>query len=79
MSIPQGKPRKEEAFSNSKTEIVKTVSGRESYLLQGELRRNEEGCICPHCNSTMHVHNTHEVNLRHLCLGHSGIGSPASF
>ncbi|MGB4406042.1 MAG: ISL3 family transposase [Sphaerochaeta sp.] len=56
-------------FSNLQTEIVKTLSGRDSYLLHGELKQDEPDCICPHCDSKMHIHNTYEASLNHLCFG----------
>ena len=56
-------------FTNRSTEIVKTVSNREMYLLHGELKASTEDCLCPQCGSSMHIHNRCEVNLRHLCFG----------
>src|SRR5690554_6826445 len=58
-------------FHNCKTEIVVTLSGRDLYLLHGELKREEENCYCPHCGTKMHIHDTFESNLRHLCFGHT--------
>ena len=58
-------------FNNQTTEIVKTVTDREMYLLKGELEKDKEPCTCPHCNSKMHIHNKYEVNLKHLCFGRS--------
>ena len=57
-------------FTNRTTEIVKTVSNREMYLLHGELEASAEDSLCPQCGSSMHIHNRSEVNLRHLCFGH---------
>jgi transposase len=56
-------------FSNHKTEIVMTVSDTEMYLLYGELKADEAECLCSHCSGRMHIHNSYEVNLRHLCYG----------
>ncbi len=57
-------------FTNRTTEIVKTVSNREMYLLKGELASSADDCLCPLCGSSMHIHDRCEVNLRHLCFGH---------
>jgi len=57
-------------FTNHATEIVKTVSDREMYLLHGQLENDDKQCICPHCGEKMHVHNKYETNLRHLSFGH---------
>ena len=57
-------------FTNRTTEIVKTVSNREMYLLHGELKASAGDSLCPQCGSFMHIHNRCEVNLRHLCFGH---------
>jgi transposase len=56
-------------FSNTHTETVTTVSGLGAYLLHGNIDRDEKDSLCPHCKKPMHVHNTYEVNLRHLCIG----------
>jgi transposase len=56
-------------FSNYKTEIVRTASDNEMYLLHGELKGNEDECICPLCGGRMHVHNRYETSLKHLSFG----------
>lgn len=56
-------------FSNLNSEIVKTVSNNEMYLLHGELKKDKGPCTCPHCNCKMHIHNKYEVNLKHLSFG----------
>jgi transposase len=56
-------------FNNYKTEIVQTTSDREMYLLHGELKGNEDECMCPLCGGRMHVHNRYETSLRHLSFG----------
>ena len=56
-------------FHNTNTESVTTVSGLGAYLLHGNIDRDENDSLCPHCGKTMHIHNTYEVNLRHLCIG----------
>lgn len=56
-------------FSNTKTDIVKTLSGRDSFLLHGNLKQEKSDCLCPLCSSKMHIHNTFEANLNHLCFG----------
>ncbi|HKM07351.1 MAG TPA: hypothetical protein VJ869_10190 [Sphaerochaeta sp.] len=56
-------------FSNTHTETVTTVSGLGAYLLHGNIDRYENDCLCPHCKKPMHIHNTYEVNLKHLCIG----------
>ncbi|MFA5603183.1 MAG: hypothetical protein WDA21_05620 [Bacilli bacterium] len=41
-------------FHNYKTEMVVTLSGRDLYLLHGELKREEkEDHFCPHCGTKM--------------------------
>jgi len=62
-------PSELKGFSNTKTDIVKTLSGRDSYLIRGNLKQEEADCICPLCDGKMHVHNTYEANLNHLCFG----------
>lgn len=57
-----------EGFINTETELRKTVSGREMYLLNGKLADTERKS-CPKCGCKMHIHDVYEVNLRHLCLG----------
>ena len=57
-------------FANDNTEIVKTTTDREMYLLHGHLLNSSEQCCCPECGKSMHIHNHCEVNLRHLCFGH---------
>lgn len=57
-------------FTNNKTEIVKTTTNREMYLLHGQLKSSSEHCYCPECGKKMHIHNSYEVTLRHLCFGH---------
>jgi transposase len=57
-------------FSNYKTEIVRTASNREMYLLHGEIKGDDQECLCPHCGARMHVHNRYETSLRHLGFGH---------
>ena len=56
-------------FTNQTTEIVKTVTGREMYLLKGDLSKDKETFTCPHCKSKLHIHNKYEVNLKHLSFG----------
>lgn len=56
-------------FTNHQTEIVRTVSNREMYLVHGQLNKDDGECICPYCGEKMHVHNKYETNLRHLCFG----------
>jgi len=57
-------------FNNTNSETVLTASGRELYLLHGDIKRGERDSLCPHCGKTMHIHNTYEVNLSHLNIGH---------
>ena len=56
-------------FTNRTTEIVKTVSNREMYLLKGELTSSADDSLCPLCGSSMHIHDRCEASLRHLCFG----------
>ena len=56
-------------FTNHTTEIVKTVSNREMYLLKGELASSADDSLCPLCGSSMHIHDRCEASLRHLCFG----------
>lgn len=56
-------------FNNQTTEIVKTISNKEMYILNGALSKDEKTYNCPHCNCKMHINNKYEVNLKHLCFG----------
>ena len=55
-------------FRNSKTTIAVDQSGREVYLLHGELERDEVS-FCPECGQKMHIHGSRITMLRHLCFG----------
>lgn len=55
-------------FHNSKTSIEVAQSGREVYLLYGELERGEAPS-CPECGQKMHIHGSRITMLRHLCFG----------
>lgn len=57
-------------FNNTNSETVHTVSGRELYLLHGTIKKEKNDRLCPHCGKAMHIHNTYEVNLSHLNIGH---------
>lgn len=57
-------------FQNTATTIERARSGRDVYLLHGDLQRPEEAPLCPCCGSPMHKHGNREVTLRHLCIGH---------
>lgn len=56
-------------FTNKTTEIVQTVTGREMYLLKGDLSKDKQTFTCPHCKSKLYIHNKYEVNLKHLKFG----------
>ncbi len=56
-------------FTNHSSEIIKTASNREMYLLHGEHKGSAEDCLCTECGGMMHIHNRCEVNLRPLCFG----------
>ena len=55
-------------FRNSMTTIEMAQSGREVYLLHGELERGEVP-FCPACGQKMHIHGSRITMLRHLCFG----------
>lgn len=48
--------------------IEMAQSGREVYLLHGELERDEVP-FCPACGQKMHIHGSRITMLRHLCFG----------
>ena len=54
-------------FRNSKTTIEVARTGREVYLLHGELERGEAPS-CPKCNQKMRIHGSRSAMLRHLCF-----------
>ena len=56
-------------FANHETVINKTKSGREMYLLYGDIQQCDDDAICPECGGKMHIHGSYESNLRHLCFG----------
>lgn len=55
-------------FRSSMTTIEMAQSGREVYLLHGELERGEVP-FCPACGQKMHIHGSRITMLRHLCFG----------
>ena len=55
-------------FCNSKTTVEVAQSGREVYLLHGDLERDEAAC-CPACSQKMHNHGGRITMLRYLCFG----------
>jgi len=55
-------------FTNTSTEIRKADTGREFYLIHGCLK-DTGSPLCTVCGSKMHIHDTYQVNLRHLSLG----------
>lgn len=55
-------------FHNFKTIIEVAQSGREIYLMHGELERGEAP-TCPECGQKMHTHGSRITMLRHLCFG----------
>ena len=55
-------------FRNSMTTIEMAQSGREVYLLHGELERGKVS-FCPACGQKMHIHGSRITMLRHLCFG----------
>ena len=67
LMIPAGLPR----FNNSFTETARSESDREVFVFYGSLDPFEDENICTHCGCKMHVNNTFDVNLRHLCFGSS--------
>ena len=55
--------------SLSCTTIVEVAqSGREVYLLRGELER-DLAPLCPDCDQRIHIHGSSAAMLRHLCFG----------
>ncbi len=56
-------------FQNTATAVERARSGRDVYLLHGDLHRPEEHPLCPCCGCLMHKHGSREVTLRHLCFG----------
>ena len=53
---------------NSKTIVEVAQSGREVYLLHGELERDETS-VYPTCGQKMHIHGSRITALRHLRFG----------
>ncbi len=56
-------------FRNTQTSIEQTKSGREAYLLQGDLAIRADDSICPKCGNRMHIHGSYKTMLRHLSFG----------
>ena len=56
-------------FHNTETTIKQARSGRDVYLLHGEVEHGNDDTVCPQCGSRMHIHGSHNSILRHLCLG----------
>lgn len=56
-------------FHNTETSVEVAKSGREVYLLQGELEGSENDTVCPECGGRMHIHGSYRVVLRHLPFG----------
>lgn len=57
------------SFHNTATTVERARSGRDVYLLRGDLQRPEEPPLCPCCGSLMHKHGSREVTLSYLCIG----------
>ena len=55
-------------FCNSKTTIEVAQTGREVYLLHGELERGEAPS-CPKCDQKMHIYGSRSTMLQHMCFG----------
>ncbi len=56
-------------FRNINTTTEQAKSGREVYLLHGELEYCAVDSLCPECGSRMHIHGSYRTLLRHLCFG----------
>ncbi len=56
-------------FRNIKTTTEQAKSGREVYLLHGELEYCAVDTLCLECGSRMHIHGSYRTLLRHLCFG----------
>jgi len=58
-----------EGFTNTSTKQVPTTTGREMFLISGNLATHEEERVCPSCGKRMHVNDGFPVTLRHVSIG----------
>ena len=56
-------------FHNTETVVEKAKSGREVFVLLGELSQHPADSICPNCGRRMHIHGSFPTCLRHLNFG----------
>ena len=56
-------------FHNTATTVEHTKSGRDVFVLYGELSAHPADSVCPKCGRRMHVHGSYPTCLRHLNFG----------
>ena len=58
-----------EGFTNTNTTSEKIDKNRSLYRFNGVLTINDSDYICPKCGHKMHINNSHQITLKHLCFG----------
>ena len=58
-----------EGFTNTNTTSEKIDENRSLYQFNGILTINDSDYICPKCGHKMHINNSHQITLKHLCFG----------
>ena len=56
-------------FHNTETIIEKAKSGRDVFVLLGEVSQHPSDIVCPKCGCKMHIHGSYPTCLRHLNFG----------
>ena len=56
-------------FHNTATTVEQTKSGRDVFVLYGELSAHPADSVCPKCGRRMHIHGSYPTCLRHLNFG----------
>ena len=56
-------------FHNTTTTVEQTKSGRDLFVLYGELSARPADSVCPKCGRRMHIHGSYPTCLRHLNFG----------
>ena len=54
---------------NTETIVEKSKSGRDVFVLLGELSPHPTDSVCPKCGGRMHIHGNYPTCLRHLNFG----------
>ena len=56
-------------FTNTKTELKPTISGKQTLCFYGEMHTEESDLVCPECGRKLHIHGSSKLTLSHLPWG----------